>query len=430
MTTLRVAFHRLAAMFKGERDLDQELAFHVEMESAANVRRGMPPDEARTAALVRFGGLEQTKETWRETRTFTSFANIGQDLRFGARMLRRSPGLSILAILCLTLGIGATTSVMSWIEGILLRPFPAVAHQERLVAIASIARNTSERDDVSWPDFQDLARNSTQLETFIADRITGTTLSIGNRAAHATGSVVSANYFDALGVHLELGRGFEPAEDTGRNAHPVVVISHRMWKERYQGDPAIIGRTQRLNGVVHTIIGVAPEGFYGTFVGYQFQFWVPAAMQEVFDSGGFKLDDRGAAWVEGFARLKPGVDIRQAQAEITAVAARLERLYPATNRGRTFRLYPLSQTPFNNAGTLFPTLRIVLVMVFCVLLIVCSNVGNLLLVRALARRGEMALRLALGAGRGRLLKQLIAEGLTLSLSPASADSSWPISAAT
>jgi predicted permease len=414
MTGLRVGFHRLLAVFRRERDLDVELAFHVEMETAANIRRGMSPDQARTAALVRFGGLEQVKAAWRETRTLAVVENIGQDLRFGVRMLRRSPGLSILAILCLTLGIGATTSVLSWIEGILLRPFPAVAHQERLVAIASIARGTSERDDVSWPDFQDLAHNCTQFESFIADRITGTTLSIGNRAERAMGSVVSANYFDALDVHPELGRGFEPAEDFGRNAHPVVVISHRMWKERYRGDPAIIGRTQMLNGVVHTIVGVAPEGFYGTFVGYQFQFWAPASMQEVFDPGGYKLEDRGAPWVEGFARLKPGVDIRQAQAEVSAVAARLESRYPATNRGRNFRLYPLSQTPFNNAGTLFPTLRIALIMVFCVLLIVCSNVGNLLLVRAMSRRGEMSLRLALGAGRGRLLQQLVAEGLILS----------------
>jgi predicted permease len=421
MTRLRVAFRRLAGSLTGafrtgarERDLDQELAFHLEMEIAENIRRGMSPDKARTAALLRFGGLVQVKETWRETRTFTGFENLGQDLRFGVRMLRRSPGLSMLAILCLTLGIGATTSVLSWVEGILLRPFPAVAHQERLVAIAGVVRATSERTDVSWPDFQGLARNCTQIESFIGDRITGTTLSIGNRAERAMGSIVSANYFDALGVRPVLGRGFEPGEDSGRNAHPVVVIGYRMWKERYRGDPAIIGRTQTLNGVVHTIVGVAPEGFYGTFVGYQFQFWVPASMQEVFDPRGYKLEDRGEQWVEGFARLKPGVDIRQAQSEVSAVAARLESQYPATNRGRGFRLYPLSQTPFNNAGTLFPTLRIVLVMAFCVLLIVCSNVGNLLLVRALSRRGEMALRLALGAGRGRLLKQLIAEGLILS----------------
>jgi predicted permease len=337
-----------------------------------------------------------------------------QDLRFGFRMLRRSPGFSILAVLCLTLGIGATTSVFSWIEGILLRPFPAVAHQERLVAMAGLTR-AAERTDVSFPDFEDLQANCKLVDSFIVDRIMSTTLSIGDRAERATGSVVSANYFDALGVRPILGRGFEPAEGVGRNAHPVTVIAYQAWQERYHGDPAIIGRTQMLNGVKHTIIGVAPEGFYGTFVGYAFQFWVPTSMQETFYGGSYKLEDRSARWIEGFALLKPGVTIDQAQAEMSAVAKRLENDYPATNRGRGIKLFPLWQTPFNNAGTLFPTFRIALVVVCFVLLIACANVGNLLLVSSFARRHEMTVRLAVGAGRGRLWKQLVTEGLILSV---------------
>ena len=337
-----------------------------------------------------------------------------QDLRFGLRMLRRNPGFSILAILCLALGIAATTSVFSWIEGILLRPFPAVAHQERMMAVAETNRSVPGHDDVSWPDFADLQKNCTLFDAFIVDRITGTTLSIGDRAEVATGSVVSANYFEALGVRPILGRGFVPAEDFGRNAHPVTVISYLMWKVRFHGDPVIIGKTQMLNGMPQTIIGVAPEGFYGTFVGWAMQFWVPMSMQERFDPGGYKLEDRGARWIEGFVRLKPGVTPEQAQAEVSAVAQRLEAAYPATNRGRGIKLYPLWQTPFNNAGTLLPTLGIALSVVVFVLLIACANVSNLLLVKALGRRHEMTVRLAVGAGRGRLLRQVLTEGLVLS----------------
>jgi predicted permease len=335
-----------------------------------------------------------------------------QDILFGIRMLRRSPGFSILAVLCLTLGIGTTTSVFSWIEGILLRPFPLVAGQHRLVAVAGLDRGT--RTAVSLPDFQDFQRSCTQFDAFIVDRIMGTTLSVGDRAERATGSVVSANYFDALGVHPFMGRGFRPEEDFGRNAHPVTVIAYLTWKQRYGGDPNIVGKVQMLNGIPHTIIGVAPEGFYGTFVGYAFQFWVPTSMQEIFDPGGYKLEDRGARWIEGFARLKPGVTIEQAQAEISAAAKRLENQYPATNRARDIKLYPLWQTPFNGAGTLLPTLRISLLVASVVLLIACANVGNLLLVRSFARRHEMTVRLAVGAGRIRLLRQLLTEGLILS----------------
>ncbi|HEX7955257.1 MAG TPA: ABC transporter permease, partial [Burkholderiales bacterium] len=295
-----------------------------------------------------------------------------------------------------------------------------VAHQERLVAVLATkptgqkAASDSDLAALSWPDWIDFQRRSTLFDAFIADPIMGTTLSIGDRAERMAGMVVSSNYFDALGVRPILGRGFEPAEDSGRNAHPVAVISYWLWQQRFHGDPQIIGKTQLLNGVPHTIIGVAPEKFYGTFVGYPMEFWVPASMQETFIPGGYKLEDRSAGWVEGFARLKPGVTIDQAQAELSTVARQLEREYPDTNRGRGIKLFPLYKTPFNQAGNLFPTLRIALAVTMFVLLIACANVSNLLLVRSFARQHEMTVRLAVGARRGRLLKQLVTEGLILS----------------
>jgi macrolide transport system ATP-binding/permease protein len=413
----RTFTHRLAALFRRrplEDDLDEELRSHLEMAVELNVRKGMAPEDARSEARRSFGGVEQTKENYRDQRGLPMIETTLQDLRFGFRMLRRSPGFSLLAILCLTLGIGANAAVFSWVEGILFRPYPAVTHQERLLALSGTAPGEAPGTPISWPDFLDLQRSCTLFDAFFVTKIMGTTLSIGDRAEVTTGSIVSANYFDAIGVHPILGRGFEPGEDTGRNAHPVTVISYQLWKERFKGDPQIIGKTQRLSGTLHTIVGVMPEGFYGTFVGWAMQFWVPASMEENFEAGGYKLEDRGARWIEAYVRLKPGVNLRQAQEEISAVAARLESAYPDTNRGRGIRLWPLWQTPFNNAGTLLPTLEIMLVVVVFVLLIACANVGNLLLVRSFARRHEMTVRMAIGAGRGRLVKQLVTEGLVLS----------------
>jgi macrolide transport system ATP-binding/permease protein len=405
---------RLRSLFrkdKAEMDLRDELQFHLESQIDEFVAEGMNPQEARRTALQSLGGVEQVKEECREMRRTNLIENFLQDVRYGFRMLRRSAGFTVLAVLCLTLGIGATAAVFSWVEGILVRPYPLVSDQERLVALSGTVGN--ERVEASWPDLRDVQRSCTLCETLFVSNITGATLTVGERAQSLTGSIVSANYFDAIGVHLVLGRGFEAGEDTGRNAHPVVVISHHLWQTRFKGDPEIIGKTQRFDNVMHTIIGVAPEGFYGTFVGRGMEYWVPLSMVDTF-YGGNRLEDRGARWAEAYVRLKPGVTRNQAQQEISAIAARLEAEYPASNRGRGIKVWALWQTPFNHAGELLPIFEIMVVVVMFVLLIVCANVGNLLLVQSFARRREMTVRLAIGAARGRLFRQLVTESLLLS----------------
>jgi macrolide transport system ATP-binding/permease protein len=389
--------------------LREEIAAHIRMDAETRVARGETAGDAALNARRDFGNAALVHELTRDTWGGLWLERLWQDLRFGARMLRRAPAFTVVAVACLTLGIAANAVVLSWMEGILLRPYPGVAQQDRLVAVAGTARGTSGFDSMSWPDFMDLSRGTTSFSAFIASKITGATLTGSDRADRLAGLLVSANYFDALGVRPARGRGFLPGEDVGANTHPVTVIGYRFWRDRFRGDPNIVGKTIGLNGIPHTIVGVAPEEFLGTFVGYTIQFWLPASQQRVVDPTGYKLDDRRARWIEGFARLKPGVTLAQAQSEIGAAAKRLEADYPNDDRGRGVTILPLWNAPFDGAKELLPMLRVALIVAIFVLAIACANVANLLLVRSLSRRHEMTVRLAIGAGRERLVRQLVTE---------------------
>src|SRR5258708_9217985 len=319
---------RLRSFFRRKQvdvELEDELRDHLEQQIKENVAAGMTPEDARYSALRALGGMTQIEQQCRDVRGGNVIEDLVQDLRYGLRQLGRSPGFSSLAILCLILGIGANTAVFSWIEGILFRPYPAVAHQETLLALGGTARGETNGTGISWPDYLDLQRNCTLCDAFFVSKITGSTLNLGDHAEITTGSIVSANYFDVIGVHPMLGRGFEPGEDVGSDSYPVTVISYQLWRDRFKSDPQIVGKTQRLNNVPHTIIGVAPKGFYGTFVGWASNSWVPASMEETFESGGYKLQDPGAPWIGAYIRLRPGVSRAPAQEKISASPAPLAK---------------------------------------------------------------------------------------------------------
>jgi predicted permease len=335
------------------------------------------------------------------------------DLRHAVRLLARSPGFTAVAVLTLAVGLGANATVLSWIRGLLLEPLPGVPRQEELLVVSGASR-TGDHRSLSIPDARSLDRDQDRARV-IAFEVTPMSLTVGQSPERVWGCIASGSFFEVLGVRAALGRTFRPEEDSTPKTHPVAVLAHHFWQDRFEGDPAIVGKTVLLNRLPFTVIGVAPEGFQGAQVGFRPDLWVPLAMQELVIPGGNWVDERGSRWLVGLARLRPGVSREQADAAIQAVSARLGRDWPDSNDGVTYRLFPYWKDPDGPSGFLMPVLAVLAAMAALVLLLACANVANLLLVRALGRRREIAVRSSLGAGHGRLVRQLLAESLVLAL---------------
>jgi macrolide transport system ATP-binding/permease protein len=342
---------------------------------------------------------------------------ILKDLRYGFRMLWKRPAFTIVAVITLALGIGANSAIFSGVSAFMLRPMP-VEDPDRLVRVFEVQQSSpNDYDDFSYPDFVDYRDQNQSFEGLLSYTLAQAALSTSDQNDVIYGELVSGNYFDVLRVRPALGRGFLPEEDKTPGSHPVVVLSHSIWQRRFASDPGITGKTIMLNGQAFTVVGVAPESFKGTKWALSMDFWVPMMMQQQIQRADNQLDSRGSHWMDLLGRLKPGVTAEQAATELTAIARRLEQAYPS-ERAKDVRVLVMRETEgrFEDAaGMVTLSAGLALGAVGMILLIACANVANLLLARAVTRRKEIGIRLALGASRARLIRQLLTESVLLSV---------------
>lgn len=336
-----------------------------------------------------------------------------QDLRYGARMLLRSPGFALVAVLSLAIGVGATTAIFTIANALLLKPVPGIGEPERLVDVGR-TENGQGFDTFSYPNYLDVRAQARTLDGFAVVNIEPRAYSLdtGDGVAPVQGSPVSGNFFQVLRARPAIGRFFVPEEDRLPSGTPVVVVSHRFWRETLGGDPAAVGSTLRLNGTAFTVVGVASEGFHGPYITAP-DFWVPLTATRLLGMPADLFSSRESVWLTGVARLAAGVTLETAQAEVGGIAHRLQQAFPEENRGKGLRVAPSGLFPGEMKAAVQGFLGLLFAVAALVLLIASTNVAGMLLARGAMRRREVAVRLSLGAGRGRLMRQLATESVLL-----------------
>ena len=399
-----------------EREMHAELSFHIEARAEDLVRGGVPREEALRQARIEFGGMERAKEECRDARGTNFVQSLIQDLRFGLRMLRKNPGFTAVAVLTLALGIGANTAIFSVVKAVLLRPLPFKDPALLVRVNESVDKGT--RSPVAYPNYLDWRTRSKVFEEMAAFGDCEVIIGGKDKAERAFCEQATDTYFPLLGVSAVIGRTFAPEENSTPMRHAVALIGYGLWQRRYGSDPEILGKTVELNNFDFMIIGVLPKGFLG--YSDSAEVWIPMVMRDALWPQTAKYDflhNRDVHYHKVLARLKPNISLANAQAEMETIAAQIAKAYPKENRERGVLVTPAEEDFVRGFRT--PLLTLLAAAVF-VLLIACANVANLLLTRGAVRDRELAIRLALGAGRGRLVRQFLAESFLLTMAGAGA----------
>jgi predicted permease len=405
---------RLFQKTRNETELDQELAFHLDRQVSDYIASGMSPEEARRRARLEFGGLDRVKEEVRDTRFGNFVETLFQDVSYGVRMLRKSPSLTAIIVITLALGIGVNTAIFSVLNGWLLRPLPVRAPEQISVLAFSQDHNGS---NFSFPDLLDFRKQSDAFSDLLGYGLSVAGLSANGTPREFGYSSVTGNYFSALGVTPALGRFFLPREGETPGSPLLVVLGNSYWQRNFGGDPGVVSKQVLINGQPATIIGVAPREFHGTLFAMEMDGYLTLnAMAMDRGSSQFWTDRRDRQLIV-LGRLKPHLSISQAATSSNITAQRLAAQYPSTNKDVAIRVIPERLArPAVFVSSFVPVIAaLFFILAGLVLLLACMNVANILLARSAARQREMAIRSALGAGRGRLMRQMLTESLLLSL---------------